>query len=271
MKRLIFTAALVFAALGSTAAFAGGGTGITATPASTQQFDSGACSAQFVRSASGIINETNRSCPFFGIDGSLVAIQFRPVSGTPNPACDPNGLVVAPFQYSNVDPAIGGSKTGGYFIVGASYNVCAYLVNPQVASGTVDSADPSGSTASLPSGLSGRFRIDVSGTWNNTSHGYVDAEYNNGDNEADITAGWPQDGWPNLGADFGDLFVDGAAVNWGAYSASHAYSTTLSTGSPINLAVFDGDASNPSSPVVNPGWYGDNVGSLSYTVTYLGL
>ena len=60
--------------------------------------------------------------------------------------------------------------------------MCVYLVNPMVASGTVDSASPRGTTVMLPSGLSGQFRIAVSGERLNTPLGLVDAQYNNGAN-----------------------------------------------------------------------------------------
>ena len=89
-------------------------------------------------------------------------LQFRPLTGpsgtgspTPNPACDPNGLVMAPFTYVNTDPAISGTPSSGYFIGSNPYNVCVYLVNPQVASGTIDSAAFDGTTATLPTNLAG--------------------------------------------------------------------------------------------------------------------
>ena len=64
-------------------------------------------------------------------------LQFRPLTGpngtgspTPNPNCDPSGLVVAPFTFVNTDASIGGDATKGYFIGSNPYNVCVYLVNP---------------------------------------------------------------------------------------------------------------------------------------------
>ena len=75
-------------------------------------------------------------------------LQFRPPTGPngtgspkPNPNCDPNGLVMAPFTYVNdpvADPTIAGTPTSGYFIGTNPYNVCVYLVNPVVASGTIE-------------------------------------------------------------------------------------------------------------------------------------
>lgn len=120
-------------------ASAGGGTGITATPAATKVFGGGGWSAQFVRSASGIINETNRvglgSNPQNGWSTLDVWLQFRPLTGplgtgnpTPNPACDAN-TVTAPFAWSNAEASIGGTPSTGYFIGSNSYNVCVYYTH----------------------------------------------------------------------------------------------------------------------------------------------
>lgn len=123
-------------ALVASPASAGGGTGITATSAHTVVFDNANTSAQFVRSASGIINETNR----VGLNGSTqnpwspfdVWVQFRPTtspsgsgSPTPNPACGPN-TVVPPFTWSNSEAVLNGATTWGYFIGSNPYNVCVY-------------------------------------------------------------------------------------------------------------------------------------------------
>jgi len=62
--------------------------------------------------------------------------------------------------------------------------------------------------------------------------------------------------------------VGGAFVDWGGFNAAHAYSYigTFGAGAlSFNLAVFDG-----SGGVPNPGWYGDNSGSLAYTITFVG-
>jgi hypothetical protein len=391
LKRIALFVAALAAFITAATALAGGGTGITATPASLKTFDGGNTSAKFVRAASGIINETNR----VGLNGTTqnpwspydVTLQFRPLTGpsgtgnpTPSPACE-GPTVIAPFTFTNGDPGIGGTTGGGYFIGSNPYNVCVYYANPFVLTLRVDggtsltttaghqitysghysngsvniggsavtldvftgtgcntsntlytgisagSTDASGNysflagpsplgtysvvghttslvgtvtsnctdivvqapveelvasgsvNASSESGISevatlaGKYRIDVNGTWDNTSHGLVDAEYDNGDlghSLADFTAG--QDGFSGLGADWGDLLVNGSDVNWGAYNDAHAYSYTLSgvsAGSSISLRVFDGDASG-GSLLDNAGWYGDNAGSLSYTITYLG-
>jgi hypothetical protein len=107
----------------TSAAFAQKGkTDKKALPAQTITFNGGTCTAKFVRSASGIINETNRDCAFGPYQD--VKVQFRPVDGTPNPECDPEGLLYPSFQYTNTDPAI-----ASYF-GNTTYNVCVYLASP---------------------------------------------------------------------------------------------------------------------------------------------
>ena len=61
MKKIILAVAVAAVAIMAVAgsASAGGGTGITATPAASKTW-AGTYTAKFVRSASGIINETNR-------------------------------------------------------------------------------------------------------------------------------------------------------------------------------------------------------------------
>jgi hypothetical protein len=281
LKKIILAAAVSALAIMAAAASASaaGGTGITATPAASKTF-SGAYSATFVRAASGIINETNRINTAGAQNGwtdADVWLQFRPLSGpngtgapTPNPSCNPAGLVTS-FSWSNdpeADPTITGTPTTGYFIGKNPYNVCVYLVNPVVAYGSIDSAAIDGTTATLPTGLNGRFRIDVSGTWTNGSNGEVDAEYTSDDDS------WttPYDGYNRngflLGEGFGDVQVNGGFVGWGASNSSHAYSYAASgLSGTVNLAVFDGDSNTNAK---DAGWYGDNTGSLAYTITYVG-
>jgi hypothetical protein len=280
VKKIILAVAVAAVATVGVAssATAGGGTGITATPAATKTW-AGTYTAKFVRSASGIINETNRTNsagPQNDWTNADVLLQFRPLTGpdgtgspTPNPDCDPNGLVTAPFVFINNDPAITGTPTSGYFINGNPYNVCVYLVNPQVASGTINSAELSGSTATLPTGLDGKhFRIDVSGTYTNSNLNVADAEYTSIDGFATHQDGYDIFPW-FLGEGFGDVQVNGAFVNWGGFSdLQHAYSLSTTLPGSVNLAVFDGDS---ATNIKDSGWYGDNVGSLNYKVTYLGL
>jgi hypothetical protein len=279
MRKIILAVAVAAVAIMGVAgsALAGGGTGITATPAATMKW--AGHQAKFVRSASGIINETNRvnldpAGPQNSWTSANVWLQFRPLTGpngtgtapTPNPNCDPVGLVTS-FSWSNDDQALAGTPTSGYFIRDNPYNVCVYLVNPTVASGTIDSAALNGTTAGLPTGLNGKFRIDVSGTWTNGSNGKVDAEYTSDDDWTNAIDGYDRNSF-QLGEGFGDVQVNGGFAGWGAYDANHMYSTTTAlTGTSVNLAVFDG---NSNANTKEAGWYGDNSGSLNYTVTYIG-
>ena len=55
------TTSMSLVALGCALAFSGAAFA-KAVPARTLTFDGGNCTAKFVRSASGIVNETNREC-----------------------------------------------------------------------------------------------------------------------------------------------------------------------------------------------------------------
>lgn len=256
MRRLVISVvgitAMTFMSTG--VAVAGGGS--SAVPAGTVEFDS--CSATFVRSNSGIINETDRVCdpeqnPWTDLD---VYLQFRPLEGRPNPECDPDaGLVEVLPNWSTDDPQL-----AGYFPAGTLYNVCIYLVDPVIATGSLDSADSDGINIPVP--IDGRYRIDVGGTWDNTPYWLVDAEYVQqtvaGGNTGDTTnLTWLQ-GWPGLGEDFGDVLVDGNSVDWGQLDAvNHAYDYTTTITNSLSLKVSDT-------------YYEDNEGALTYTLTFLG-
>jgi hypothetical protein len=146
MKRLFVLLGAIAAvfAIVAASAFAGGGTGITATPVGTVHFGlSGGsdCTAKFVRSGSGIINETSRVCapdaaPWAGTN---VWIQFRPTTGPDgtsapkaNAAGDPaNGTPIYTFTNWTSDPndtGLNGDATHGYFINGVQYNVYVYAL-----------------------------------------------------------------------------------------------------------------------------------------------
>ena len=237
-----------------------------AVPARTVTFENGTCSAKFVRSASGIVNETSRTCtgdqnPW--VEGD-VRLQFRPLDGKPNPTCDPEGLVTT-FVWSNTDPAL-----ARYFPEGTQYNVCVYLVDATVSQGTIDSASATG-TLTDPVTLPGQYEVCVRGTWTNRGGTDVfDAEYASQDNWTTSSDGLPASDplSATLGPNLGDVQVNGQFVDWGAYSGTHKYCTTvtLAEGATVNLRVFDG--SPPDTQM--PDWYSDNVGMLDYTLSYVG-
>ena len=123
-----------------------------------------------------------------------------------------------------------------------------------------------GTTAPLPTGLAGNYRIDVSGAYNNL-HNVADPSTRATDNWATPEEGYTHDAC-SLGEGFGDVQVNGSFVNWGDFNAAHAYSHSTTLNGSVNLAVFDGYS---QTDVKEAGWYGDNSGSLNYTITYLGL
>jgi len=259
--RVVGLSAAIGCALFATAAHA------RAVPTSTVTFDGGNCTAKFVRSASGIVNETQRECtgeqnPWVDAD---VTLQFRPLAAgsKPNPACDPTGLVTT-FVWSNTDPAL-----EAYLPIGEQYNVCVYLENAVVASGSLDSADADGiAVDEVP--LPGTYQVCVSGTWSNRNGlDTFDAEYVSQDAWVSFSDGLPASDPMSvqLGPNIGDVQVNGQFVDWGAYSTAHSYCTTvaIADGEQLTLGVFDG-----AGGTAIPEWYADNVGSLDYTVKYVG-
>jgi hypothetical protein len=267
-KLLVFFVVAVTFMFAATAAFAGTTNGGTAVPAGTATFSG--CTARFVRSASGIVNETNRVCPNAAQNpwaSADVYLQFRPINGTPNSNCDPNGLVTPQFNWSLVQESNDIAVLGKWFGT-VTYNVCVYLVNPVVAFGTLASDSPDGvTTAALP--LSGKYQICVDGTWQNGSGGSIsqsDAEFTTEDNWVTQHQGYNIAPYL-LGPYFGAVQINENTVSWGAYNDGHHYCNTATYSAPINLAVFDGDS---TTGVKNIGWYADNYGTLSYSVLYVG-
>ncbi len=159
-------------------------------------------------------------------------------------------------------PSWGSANTAVKSVLGQCAGLLpSYMPNEVVATGTIDSSELEGTTTALLT--SGNYRIDVSGTYTNRDLNVADAEYTTVD-------GWTthQQGYYVapflLGENFGDVQVDGEFVDWGAHSTQHAYSLTMPLSGEVNLAVFDGDTTKDAA------WYGDNSGSLNYTITYVG-
>jgi hypothetical protein len=208
------------------------------------------CTALFSRSGSGIVSETQRTCSphqFSTWLDASVYLQFRPVAGGPNARCDPARLVTPPYPWTNSDPAI--SK---WLPIGTQYNVCVYLVNPVVASGTIFSWLPDGTTTPLP--IAGTYNVCVTGTigYSQGMGVVADAGYLSYDN-------WVSSLSLYLTYNLSAVQIDGAVVNWGAYNPSHGYCINLSHGAtPVNLRVYDT-------------YYDDNSGSLEFTIKYVGL
>jgi len=130
---------------------------------------------------------------------------------------------------------------------------------------------PSTSSVATPSSnvlLSGKnYLLVSSGTWTNVGKNVADTEFASIDNWATHMDGYNIDPY-FLGEGEFDLQIDGAFVNWAGYNSAHTYSHLYTgTGSAVNFLIFDGD-STALPPVINPGWYGDNSGSLSVDIFY---
>lgn len=175
-----------------------------------------------------------------------------------------------------ITDSIPGNAAGAYYVQAYAtvddrtiVSDCVLVPVAWSTTGTIDSASATGATVTLP--RAGTYRIDVSGTWDNGPWWGVDADYvqqcpaGGGLWDGVSADGWCPGGvqpdawlatWPGY-ANFGNVMVNGSYATWGAFSASHAYSLQMPLGTSVNLTVFDSG-------------YTDNVGSLAYTITYVG-
>lgn len=110
------------------------------------------------------------------------------------------------------------------------------------------------------------YLFEVNGTFSNRNgREFADAEYVTEDGwltKVDGLFGWPlNDYWNEL-----DLMVDGNFVDWQEKEPQipNTYRYTYrGTGNTVNLMVFDG---SPDLKLINPGWYSDNIGSLTVKI-----
>ena len=101
------------------------------------------------------------------------------------------------------------------------------------------------------------YRFNVSGTWENRPGEDVDAEYSTPNDWSTYTDA-PYGGFPG---GLLDVQVDNNFVDWGAYATSHEYTQSyVGNNASVNFRVFDGVV----DPI--PGWYTDNVGSLTIMI-----
>lgn len=130
------------------------------------------------------------------------------------------------------------------------------LQGDEVASLSVPANTPDGVNSPVLSSTTNYLAL-ASGTWNNNRNPVnpADAEYS-------TENGWTTqyDGFPGYGEDILDLQVGEAFVDWGSYSPLHQYVHGFmpATDGAVNFRIFDGEGDAP-----NPGWYGDNSGSLT--------
>jgi hypothetical protein len=166
------------------------------------------------------------------------------------------------------------SLVGGIWYPGAVLNfttptppaICPAGTAPVlVETKTVDSASSAPTPSSNPLTLGQTYLLVSSGTWQNSNLNAADTAYASVDNWVTHMQGYNIAPY-SLGTNEFQLQVDNGFVNWGSYSPAHQYSYLYTgTGLVVNLGVFDGD-STASPPVANPGWYGDNSGSLSVNI-----
>jgi hypothetical protein len=126
---------------------------------------------------------------------------------------------------------------------------------------TVDSKNINGATSALILQNGKYYKFKVGGTWINDGNNVADAEYTTKDNWVTHYDGYD---WPPyfLGPDFADLQINNQFIDWGPYSGSHEYTYCMpGTGSTVNFRIFDG-----ANGIPNPGWYGDNSGSLTVLI-----
>ena len=263
---LLLMAAVLFA---TSVAFAGNVKAVKAGKLTfTNPFGSGTCTATFTRAASGIINESDLTCSGSQIASVPLAdvyIQYRPVGDTPNPNCSPNGLVTSITPWSTFDSTL----TADYFVAGANYNMCAYLVNPIIASGNLDVATIDGTTTPVIP-VSGKYTVCIAGIYD-THLLLADAKYVSWDDFVTPGADAIGNGWDFLGAQYGEVEVNGAFVDWGPYNNSHTYCHVIaSTGDRFNLRVFDAVSGTNPGPDDAWAWLDNTNIDMQYLIKYFG-
>jgi len=124
---------------------------------------------------------------------------------------------------------------------------------------TVDSAAMAGSDSFNVLDEGKCYKFKVIGTWTNRGWEPVDAEYTSSDDWTNVL-----DGPSGYDVRLLELQVNEEFVDWGVYNPGHTYYLDfLGIGSTVNFRVFDGD---PTTNTLIPGWYGDNVGSLTVEI-----
>lgn len=191
-------------------------------------------------------------------DGDILGL-YCVGDADPNPSHNDNGDIT-------FVPAGGTTKCVAYNKLPPPLPVatCPAETTPTlVETKTVDSASsvPTTSSGVLTGGQ--KYLLVSTGTWQNNNLNVADTEYASVDNWNTFMDGY-NIGSYLLGAGEFDLQVNGAFVDWGSYNSAHQYSYLyIGTGAKVNLMVFDGDS---NTNTLNPGWYGDNSGSLSVNI-----
>ena len=188
-------------------------------------------------------------------------LQFRPLTGpsgsgspTPNPIATRPGSspLRSPTPTTSRLPTITGTPTSGYFLRRTVQRVCL-SAQPQVASGTIESASSDGTTAPLPTprreasaSTCRRVRLQLLNI--------ADAEYTSTRQLAvrlsRVTT------LPRGSSEKASGMCRSTVASWigEPFSASHAYSLSTTLSGSVNLAVFDGDSNTGIKGDAN--WYG---------------
>lgn len=124
---------------------------------------------------------------------------------------------------------------------------------------TVNSQQIAGvDSVSLPVG---RYLFVADGEWTNRNNSQerYDAEYGTLNNWSTFA-----DGLTGYGVSFGDLQINSGFTAWGPRNATQEYLLNYdqTVAGSVNLAIFDG----PEGGSKEPGWYGDNNGSIAVTI-----
>lgn len=137
-----------------------------------------------------------------------------------------------------------------------------YLAGPTVDTLDVP-ANQIGGVDSDPLSAGMSYLVTAMGTWLNArgEQNLVDAEYS-------TTDGWTtvMDGYDGFSTDILELQINETfdpQSDWGPFSDAHAYARLFAPAAsgPANFRIFDGTGTTP-----NPGWYGDNQGSLTVRI-----
>lgn len=135
-----------------------------------------------------------------------------------------------------------------------------FLKGDKLETVAVNSAVMAGANSTTVLESDQSYLVKAKGTWQNRGNENVDARFTT-TNSWSTAEEAPYGGYPD---NLLELQVNSNFVDWSAYSSAHEYDVIVSgAGATANFGVFDGDA---NTNVQNPGWFGDNIGSLSVEI-----
>lgn len=135
-----------------------------------------------------------------------------------------------------------------------------FLKGDKLETVAVNSAVMAGANSTEVLELGQSYLVKAKGTWQNRGNENVDARFTTA-NSWSTAEEAPYGGYPD---NLLELQVNSNFVDWSAYSSAHEYDVIVAgTGATANFGVFDGDV---NTNVQNPGWFGDNIGSLTVDI-----